>query len=104
MNSHSIVFVSLFAAAKAFAATPLIDANTRNGSFESGVTSPWLDDLQVVEDPVFASHGGWYAILQAMPPAGLGAARNIGFQFLQASPNDGRTFIATFDARIGTTG
>jgi len=79
----------------------LIGSSTRNGSFESGVSAPWLGDVVATQNPSFASQGGWYGVLQSSPP---GASREIAFQFLTASPNDGRTFIATFDARAGAIG
>lgn len=104
MNSHSVVFIALLSASTGFAAVPLIDAHTHNGSFESGLSAPWLGDLQVAQDPEFASHGSWYAMVQGMPTTDFGSTRQIGFQFFPASPSQGRTFIATFDARIGAVG
>jgi hypothetical protein len=103
MRAHLITLTCLFFTSSTHAAVTLIGPNTFNGSFESGAPSPWEGGLQVINDPLFASDGSYYATLQA---TGLisGAARQIAFQFLPASRSDGITFSVSFDARIGATG
>src|SRR5260221_4066829 len=94
--------VGLLCAASTSTGAMLIDSTTLNGSFESGVASPWGGGGSVARDPSFASQGDWYAILPDVAP-GAGA-RQLAYQDLLASPSEGLTFIATFDARNGTTG
>src|SRR5438067_381465 len=78
----------------------LIGPSMLNGSFESGVAAPW-EGVEVNQDSTFASDGSRFAILQS---ATSPTARDLCFQFLTASPGNGFTFIATFDARNGTPG
>src|SRR5258708_6719435 len=83
----------------ALAQETLIGPATLNGSFESGIASPW--NGMVAHDASFASHGEWFAVLQS---ATTPNARDLSFQFLSANPSGSRSFFATFDARNGTTG
>ena len=103
MGIHSILVAWLLSAVSTFAAVTLIDSQTRNGSFEDGVASPWSSDVMIVQDAAFASHGSWYARFQATGPGG-GTVRKIAFQFLPGQKTNGQSFVATFDARIGTIG
>ncbi|MBN9691256.1 MAG: hypothetical protein J0M24_13555 [Verrucomicrobia bacterium] len=101
MNTQSALLLGLFSSITTLAELPLIDATLRNGSFESGVSAPWLGDVVATQDSSFASQGSWYGTLQSSPP---GSARAIAFQFLTASPTEGRSFLATFDARVAGIG
>jgi hypothetical protein len=103
MQAHLIILICVLLTSFTRAAVTLIGPNTLNGSFESGNAFPWQGGVQVVNDPIFATDGSYYATLQA---SGLssGAARQIAFQFLPANRSDGATFSVSFDARIGTTG
>lgn len=103
MRAHLIILTCVTIASSTPAAVTLIGPNTLNGSFESGVASPWQGGVQVVNDPAFASDGSYYATLRATAGA-LGAARQIAFQFLPANPGDGLTFSVSFDARVGAIG
>jgi hypothetical protein len=95
--------VLLLAPAVTAQETPaLIGPSTRNGSFEDGVTSPWLGDAQAAQGPFFASQGSWYGVLQRSSAGG--ALRAIAWQHLTATPDNGRTFMASFDARVGEIG
>src|SRR5207247_8691268 len=76
----------------------LIGPSTLNGSFESGIASPW-SGIEVAHDPAFASQGDWFAVLQS---ATTPTARDICFQFLSANPSSGLTFITTFVASSGS--
>ncbi len=79
-------------AASALAQGVLIDANTRNGSFESGDLSPrGSTGAAVAKDAGFASHGEWYATIGPLNWA-------IG-QRLDLSSDSGLGFLLTFDAR-----
>jgi hypothetical protein len=100
--SKRLIFLEmLIFASGAAAAVTLIGPDVRNGGFESGAIAPWLGDLQLTQDPVFASHGIWYAGLQGVGP---GTVRKIAFQFLPANKSDGLTFTASFDVRSGAIG
>ena len=103
MGIHSILVAWLLSAVSTFAAVTLIDSQTRNGSFEDGVASPWSSDVMIVQDAAFASHGSSYARFQATGPGG-GTVRKIAFQFLPGQKTNGQSFVATFDARVGTIG
>lgn len=101
MRTISAILLAIIATTAALGqGTLLIGPSTLNGSFEAGVASPWLD-IEVAQDPTFASHGAWFGILQS---ATSPTARDVCFQFLSANRNSGLTFIATFDARNGTVG
>jgi|SRR6185503_3184093 len=86
------------AAPSAFAAVTLIDANTRNGGFETGAVTPWEGGAQLVEDAAFASQGNWYSVLHS------GVSRKLAYQFIPASSIDGLVFQLSFDARSGAVG
>src|SRR6185503_12273341 len=104
MNGRSVILIILCSTVIGSAAAPLIDANTRNGSFENGIVAPWQGGIHVTQDPAFASSGSWYAAVETVTPVGGDTARQGAWQFFQANPADGRTFLASFDARNGITG
>lgn len=87
--------------------TILVGPSTRNGSFEDGVAAPWRD-AAVANDPGFASDGSWYAVLQ--DTANGPTARAVPNQLFppgsnpSVNPDNGLTFILTFDARNGVVG
>lgn len=93
---------TIISVASSLAQGTLIGPSVLNGSFEDGVTSPWLGNAQASQDVFFASQGGWYGVLQRSSNGG--ALRAIAWQYLTATPNNGRMFIASFDARVGEIG
>lgn len=80
------------------ATTILIDASTRNGSFETGSASPW-GGLSVGG---FSAVPGWFAILQDTPTGST--ARTDGYQFLPISRSNGDTVELSFRAWIDSSG
>lgn len=77
-------------------AVMLIDADTRNGSFETGQWSPWsVSDDALVNDASFASRGSWYAKLETT------TGRELTFQTLSINKNDGTVFLMQADVRNG---
>jgi len=99
-TTFKAIVLLVLTAMPSFAAVSLIDATTRNGSFEDGVIAPWLSG-GVARDPSFATDGSWYGVFQ---DANVGTAREIAFQFLPANKNAGLTFNTAFDARTSPTG
>jgi hypothetical protein len=101
------VFWALLAAPSAFGQITLIGPATRNGSFEEGVATPWRN-VQPANDPLFASDGSWYGVSQNTAPGQTArAGPNQYFPSSsnpQVNPDDGLTFILTFDARNGAVG
>lgn len=91
-------------------AITLIGPSVRNGSFESGVASPWGMGPRdsVVQDATFASHGEWYATLSQMASSIftnlLTTVRSEAWQFISVNPSDGPIFLLSFDARAGSPG
>jgi hypothetical protein len=100
ISTNFRVLLATLVATTAFGQVSLIGPSTLNGSFESGIASPW-NGVEVTNNAAFASAGNWCAVLH---DANSPTARDLCFQFLSASPSGGLTFIATFDARNGTTG
>jgi len=92
--------VTLLTPAAALGAVTLIDASQRNGSFETGLATPW-SGVDVVQDSTFAAQGSWYASLHS---ATSPTARQLAFQFFNAHKSDGLTFTATFYARNSAIG
>jgi hypothetical protein len=82
-----------------YAQGTLIDSNTRNGSFEDGVLSPWGGYFTVAQDSSFASQDSWFAVVQNSVVFSPFIGQN-----LSADPNSGLLFLLTFDARIGDPG
>ena len=74
----------------------LIGPSTLNGSFETGNATPW-SGVQVVQDAGSATQGAWYGVIQ-------GSSRGACMQWLSANPAGGPTFLASFDARDGSSG
>ena len=98
-------YVMIFLASVAMTSSgqiTLIDPSTRNGGFEDGVTSPWGLVNSVGQNGIFASQGDWYGIVSAL--ANVATARTDSYQNISTSPLGGRSFLLTFDARIGSTG
>lgn len=91
-------------------AITLIGSSVRNGSFESGVASPWGMGPRdsVVQDATFASHGEWYATLSQVASSIftnlLTTVRSEAWQFIPVNPSDGPIFLLSFDARAGSPG
>lgn len=100
MRTTSTILLAMITATAALGQGTLIGPSTLNGSFESGVASPW-NGIEVTNGAAFASDGSWYAVLH---DANTPTARDVCFQFLSANPSSGLTFIATFDARDGIAG
>jgi hypothetical protein len=84
-----------------YAQGTLIGPSTLNGSFEDGILAPWRSghDVQVLDDPAFASDGDYYASFQSSAVLPVLAGQN-----LQPEPGDGLTFMLSFDARVGIPG
>ena len=101
MNKFALIFLASVAMTSSGQIT-LIDPTTRNGGFEDGVTSPWGLVNSVGQNGIFASQGDWYGIVAAL--ANVAAARTDSYQIISTSPLGGRSFLLTFDARIGSTG
>jgi hypothetical protein len=90
----AISFLALFCGTSR--AVILIDANTRNGSFEAGHWSPWNDSGDIlVNDASFASQGSWYAKLETT------TGRESIFQTLAIDKNNGTVFLMRADVRNG---
>jgi len=75
----------------------LIDASTRNGSFEDGISSSWGGIDAVLMDASFAADGEWFGQVQS-------TRRTSSWQNLTVDPLLGREFFVQFDARIGAPG
>src|SRR5689334_21997969 len=75
----------------------LINGSTRNGSFESGVSSPWVGIDAVMMTAGFASDGEWFGQVQS-------TRRTSSWQNLSVNPLQGREFVVQVDARIGMPG
>lgn len=105
MNTHTSFgkcagfVLAVSTAAAAFAQGILIGPSIRNGGFEDGVVSPWNTAASVLQDPVFASEGSWYASLQSAFVRPVWAVQN-----LHPDPADGLVFMLSFDARVGIPG
>jgi hypothetical protein len=100
MLTNFTILLATLVATTALGQVSLIGPSTLNGSFESGIASPW-NGVEVTNNAAFAGDGNWCAVLHE---ANSPTARALCFQFLSASPSGGLTFVATFDARNGTTG
>lgn len=108
MSKHNYILVLglvLIAEPAVPQGTILVGPTTRNGSFEDGVAAPWRDNIQAAYDPLFASSGSWYGVSQEIAKGQT--ARSVPNQHFQpgwANPDNGLTFILTFDARNGAVG
>ncbi len=77
-------------------AVVLIDATTRNGSFETGQWDPWdFYNNVLVNNASFASDGAYYAKLETT------VGRKLISQTLSIDKNNGSIFLFHVDARNG---
>ena len=94
---YAFMSVAIMVTYESLAGMIFIDANYNNGSFESGVISPW-DDGTVVSNADFAADGTCYA--QTIPDL----SRAEIYQFLPGGPADGWYFVLGFRVRNGSPG
>lgn len=92
MNRILIAAFGMVATTAVLGQSTLIGPATRNGSFEDGVALPWSGVNAVSNNPSFASHGAWFAVLQS-------PIRTGSWQYLAINPLNGRSLVVSFDAR-----
>ena len=96
MCKTSILLFAIAATAASGQGT-LIGTATRNGSFEDGGSPPWSGINAVSNDAPFATHGGWFGVVQS-------AIRTDSSQNIPVNPLEGRAFLVSFDARTVDSG
>ena len=104
MKIIKLLFISLFPVS-VLAQGTLIGSTIRNGSFESGMVSPWNGLTSVSNNASFSSQGDWFGFVQVVHSDPFGSlVRHYVSQSLPATRSDGLHFTLGFDARTTAAG